>query len=98
ERGRAEDQRLGWWKGLLRADAAAEDERDLAGLGLGHERLVRRRDRRDHDGDHALGELLGAGRRPRRLPAIVLVEDLDGMAVDAAGVVHPLEEGLERVE
>src|SRR5512138_1277541 len=53
----------------IRGLAAAEQQRDLLGLRLGHERLVRRRGRRvDHE-DRALGQLLGVGGRALRLAA-----------------------------
>src|SRR5947209_2519197 len=76
---------------LARADAAAEHEWDLLGLGLGHEGLVRRGGRRVDDENRALAELLRVGRRPLWLAAIVLVHDPDLLAVDPAGVVDALE-------
>src|SRR5207245_11655063 len=69
ERRRAEDQRARGREGFARADAAAEQQRDLLGLRFGHERLVRRRGRRGDRQARAPGERLGVRRRALRLAA-----------------------------
>ncbi len=77
-------------------EGGREDVGDLLLFEIVLDRLRRRRPKVAHHGEHlvALDESLRVGHRLGRLIHMVVGDQPDLAAVDAAGVVHPIEHGL----